>query len=69
MSTACASYVAGSRRSKREEKCKETVVHFTLYLQTDPENTDSALHKYMISAINKSFASESEATAWPYYTW
>lgn len=42
------------------------MVHFTLYLQTDPENLDNALHKYMISAINKPFVSESEATAWPY---
>lgn len=30
IASACASYVAGSRRSKRkEEKCKEIMVHFS----------------------------------------
>lgn len=42
------------------------MVHFTLYLQIDPENPDNTLYKYMISAINKPFALESEATVWPY---
>lgn len=40
------------------------MMHFTLYLQLDPENPDNTIHKYMISAINKPFALE--ATAWPY---
>lgn len=29
IASACAFYVAGSRRSKREEKCKEIMVHFS----------------------------------------
>lgn len=49
-----------------KKKCKEIMVLFILYSHTYPENPDNPLHKYMISSINKTFASEAEATAWPY---